>query len=169
MPESTPIYGFTYPCPGETVAPLAFATLANQIDAKLAEVGADAFLAANRFNVDHPTSPLQVIPVNVETALTSALTMYTAPVAGVYVVHAVVADDGTAATMTFFRAVIRNNGTPLFRHGQATPGNSARPAIPVGPIVAAAGDVFSVAVLFNGSGTVGVTCQFDAKMIVRIA
>lgn len=169
MPGQTPVYNFPYPCPDETVSPLDFQLLANAIDAKLVEVNQDAVLAANRFNVDLATSPIQVIPVNVDTTLTSPLATYTIPVAGVYIAHAFVNDDGTAGAMTMWRARIRQNGVVRYGHGQASPGNSNRPAIPVGPIVAAAGDVITVSAFFNGVGTVGVTCALDVKMNVRIA
>jgi hypothetical protein len=170
MPDSTPIYGFTFPCPDETVSPAAFALLANQIDAALTLVNADAFLAANRFNVDLSASGFQVIAVNVETALTSVAATYTLPMSGVYIVHAVFTDDpGAGPTVTFFRGRVFQNGVFRFGFGQSTDNNTVHAMQPIGPIVGAAGDVITLRAFFNGAGTLGVNGRLDAKMIVRIA
>lgn len=170
MPESTPIYGFTYPCPDEVVTSAHFATLANQIDAKLLELDADQNLALNRPNVDVAQAGFQTIPVGVETVLTSPDATYTASMSGVYVVRGSVADDpGASPTITGWRARVRRNGVTQFGFTHSTPGNTVHPLQPTGVIVATAGDVFTIAVLFTGAGTLNVGGAMQAKLITRIA
>ena len=170
MPESTPIYGFTYPCPDETVGPLAFSTLANQIDSKLTELRADEIAALNRRNSDTAQVGYQNIPNTVETALTSPDTMYTVTEAGVYVVRAVVRNNPAGSpTITGWRARIRQNGVSRFGFSHSTPNNNVNPLNPTGVMVAAVGDVFSVVVLFTGAGTMDVAGSMQVKLITRIA
>lgn len=170
MPESTPIYGFTYPCPDEVVTAAAFATLANQIDAKLLELDADEEAALNRRNSDTAQVGFQTIAVNVETALTSPDTIYTVTVPGVYVVHAVVTDNPSGSpTITGWRARVRQNGVARFGFTHSTPSNTVNPLEPGGVIVAAAGDVFTIAVLFTGAGTLDVAGSIQVKLITKIA
>lgn len=167
MPESTPIYGFTSPCPGETVTSAAFATLANQIDAKLLEVDADRVAALNRRNVSLNGGAVQTIPANVNTLLTLTGSTYTIPQAGVWIVRVSV-NTTSSPTVTMMRAQVRQNGTVRFEFIQNTEGDTTNPVTPVGPIVAAAGDVITTMFQFNGAGTMDVFANLDAKLIVRI-
>lgn len=170
MPDFTPVYGFTFPCPDEVVTSAHFATLANQIDAKLLELDADENLALNRPNIDVEQVGFQTIPVNVETVLTSPFTTYTASISGVYVVRGRVTDDpADSPTITGWRARVRQNGVARFGFTHSTPNNNVNPLIPTGVIVAAAGDVFTIAVLFTGAGTLDVAGAMEAKLITRIA
>lgn len=169
MPDSTPIYGFTYPCPDETVSSAAFATLANQIDAKLAELNSDLTFALVRPNVQLDSgSTSQNIVAGVDTVLTLASSTYTIPVAGVWVVRVQVGLFTGSATVTSVRARIRQNG--VVRHGfiQNIKNNSVLTAIPAGPIVAAAGDVITTMYVFNGAGNYNVYARLQAKLLVRI-
>lgn len=168
MPESTPIYGFTSPCPGETITSAAFTTLANQIDAKLLEVDNDRFMALNRRNVSVPGgSAVQTIPANVNTLLTLAGSTYTIPEAGVWIVRVSVSSFGLP-TVSMMRAQVRQNGTVRFEFIHNTEGDTPNPVIPFGPMVAAVGDVITTMFQFNGAGTMDVFATLDAKMIVRI-
>lgn len=169
MPDTTPIYGFTFPCPDETITSAAFTTLANQIDAKLLDVNADLTLALNRPNMDQgATTPTQTITAGVDTVLTIATSLYTIPAAGVWVVRASINTLGVA-TVNMMRGRIRQNGTVRFSYVTNTEGNNPGPVIPLGPIVAAAGDAITLQFLFNGAGTMDVFANLNAKMLVRIA
>ena len=148
----------------------AFSTLANQIDAKLSQLAADENLALNRPNIDVAQAGYQTIPVNVETVLTSPFTMYTASMAGVYIVRGDVhIDPASSPTVSGWRARVRQNGVFRFGFTHSTPNNTVNPVSPIGPIVSAAGDVFTIAVLFTGAGTMDVAGAMQAKLITRIA
>jgi hypothetical protein len=167
MPAQTPIYGFTYPCPDEVVTPSAFTTLANQIDTKLNDVNSDLSFALNRNNVSLPATTTQTISANTDTVLTLSGSTYTIPVAGVWVVRVLVRtnDIPTVATMW---ARVRQNGVVKFGYMQNTEGDSPVPVPPHNALVAAAGDVITTLFTFIGAGTMNVTAELDAKLIVRI-
>lgn len=168
MPESTPIYGFTYPCPDETITSAAFNTLANQIDTKLNDVNNDLILALNRPNVDQGGSAvLQTIAAGVDTVLTIPEATYTILTPGVWMVRAVI-NTFNLPTVNMMRGRIRQNGVVRYSYTTNTEGNNPGPVIPLGPIVAAAGDVISLQFLFNGAGTMDVFATLTAKMWVRI-
>lgn len=168
MPESTPIYGFTYPCPDETVSSASFTILANQIDAKLADVNNDLTLALNRPNVDQSdNSTTQNIAAGVDTVLTLPSSTYTISTAGVWMVRAQVHTFGLP-TVNMMRGRIRQNGVVRYSYTTNTEGNNPGPTFPLGPIVAAVGDVITLQFLFNGAGTMDVFASLTAKMWVRI-
>jgi len=169
MPASTPIYGFTYPCQGETISPAAFSTLANQIDVKLAEVEADRFLALNRYNSDLSGFPSEVVPNGVDTTLTSPASTYTLPMAGVYIFDVTADPTSTPATVNMLQASVYQNGVFRFAMTKNTEGNSAVDSTPSGPIVGAAGDVITTRFFYSGSGTMNVRSTMSVKMLVRIA
>lgn len=168
MPENTPIYGFTFPCPGDLITAGSFTTLANQIDTKLVDVNNDLTFALNRPNVDQTeTSVVQTIAAGVDTVLTVPSSLYTIPMAGVWIVRAMI-NTFSAATVNMMRGRIRQNGVVRYSYTTNTEGNNTGPVFPVGPIVAAAGDAISLQFLFNGAGTMDVFATLSAKMIVRI-
>lgn len=170
MPDSTPIYGFTYPCPGEVVSPLAFSTLANQIDAKLLELEADETLALNRRNSDTAQVGYQTVTFNTETVLTSLDARYTVTVPGVYVVRGRVHNDPAGSpNITGWRARVLQNAVVRFGFSHSTPNNNVNAIYPTGVMVAAAGDVFTISVLFTGGGTMDVAGGMAVKLITRIA
>jgi hypothetical protein len=168
MPESTPIYGFTSPCPDETISPAAFSILANQIDTKLVDVNNDLTYALNRYNVTLPAVGTQTITANTDTVLTLASSTYTFPVAGIWIVRVQV-NPSTFPTVTMMWARIRQNAVNKFGFQHNTAGNVTNPVIPVGPMVAAAGDVVTTFFRYNGAGTMDVNVELRAKLIVRIA
>lgn len=166
MPADTDIYGFTYPCPGEAINPATIALLAGQIDAKLSDVNTDWVEMLNRRNTT-VQGVTQNIPALVETVL--ATPTYVLPVAGVYVVAFEVFSLSTPATINSFRARPRINVTNRFGVTMNTENfitSGPRPAVPV---VGAAGDTVSVAVLYNGAGTMDVQARLGAKLLCRIA
>lgn len=169
MPGQTPIYGFIYPCPDETVSPAAFSTLANQIDAKLLELQADYTLMLNRKNYDEFSSiPSQVVAAGVDTVLTDPALNYTIPMAGVYVVSTFMNTSG-AATVNMRRVRVRQNAVVRFGATSNTETNNLITPNPSGPIVAAAGDVISLTYLFNGALTESVAGRLSVRMLVRTA
>lgn len=169
MPASTPIFGFTYPCPDETITPSAFLTLANQIDAKLLELEADRFLALNRFNSDLDNAAIQTITNGVDTTLTSPSSTYTLPMSGVYVFHVDVRPTSSPATISTTQATVHLNTVYLFGQTQNNEGNSTRNISPSGPIVGVTGDVITTRVFYVGSGTMDVQVHMSVKMLVRTA
>lgn len=167
MPESTPIYGFTYPCPGEVVSAASFTVLANQIDAKLVDVNNDLTAALNRRNFYVNGSGTQAIPAGADTVLTIPGMTYVIPEAGVWIVRAAVFAQSSPAT-NMMRTRVRQNGVVRFAFTQNTEGGTLVPPIAFGPMVAAVGDTVTVAFLYNGLGTMDVSGNLSAKMIVRI-
>jgi hypothetical protein len=166
MPENTEIYGFTFPCPGEAITPAAIATLTGQIDVKLSDVNTDWSEMINRRNTT-VQGVTQNIPQGVDTVL--ATPTYTFPVAGVYVVAAEVFSLSTPATINMFRGRLRINATPRFGVTMNTENfitSGPRPAV---VMVAAAADVASITVLYNGTGTMDVQGRMAAKLLCRIA
>lgn len=173
MPENTPIYGFTYPCPGDPINATTFATLANQIDAQLLVLQDDEEWALGRYSVSQTMSPNQAgLVQGVETALSNANSTYVIPADGVYIANA--ATQGIATTsVDSMRLRLRLNGVPI-------PGrsynNAASPFpdstqvfdIPSNPFVAVTGDTISAAVLWFGVGTLTAFLRLDVRMIVRI-
>lgn len=168
MPENTPIYGFTYPCPDEVVSAADFTSLANQIDAKLLDVNNDLNAALLRRNIQVTPPGTQVITAGVETTLTIPGMTYVIPEAGVWIFRVAVFPQ-TFPTVQMMRARIFQNG--LLRSGftHNTESNVTNPPIPFGPIVAAVGDTITTRFLYSGAATMTVSAVLSAKLIVRIA
>lgn len=171
MPANTPIYAFTYPCPGEDVDPLAFQTLAGQIDTKMNDVNNDYLLALGRRNVDLPITAAgtQVIAAGADTVLTPASSTYTFPAAGIYSISAGVTINAAAATLNMERLRVRQNAVLRFATTR-NPGNELGVEINAyGVMVAAAADVLTMSYLFNGTGNQTVAPYLSVKMLCRIA
>lgn len=173
MPANTPIYGFTYPCPDDTVDAADFATLANEIDAQLLSMQDDEDWSLGRYSVQQTMSPNQAgLAQGVETVLVNAGSTYVIPADGVYIANAF---TQVTATTSVDSARLR-----LRRNGVAIPGRTYNNAnapfatntftfsIPSNPFVCAAGDTISAAVLWFGVGTATVFFVLDVRMIVRI-
>lgn len=167
MPAQTPIYGFIYPCPDEIISPMAFQTLANQIDSKLLDLQNDYTAMLNRYNFDSPVAPGQVVPAGVDTALTAAVLNYVTPVAGLWIVRGY-AQANAAGVTNMRRLRVRLNGVSRPGTTQNAEGNNFIVPMTVVPLVAAAGDTISLTYLFNGTVTETVFGRLDAKMLVRI-
>lgn len=166
MPDSTPIYGFTYPCPGETVDATDFQLLANQIDAALAVVDQDYDLALNRYNFDQDGT-LQNIPAGVDTAITAP--QYTLPVAGVFLVSARTVTLSSPATFNALRTRIQQAAVSRFGFTSNTELNTGRTFTTSGPIVGTAGQVIRATCLFSGAATLDVSVSLSVRMVCRIA
>lgn len=167
MPANTPIYGFTYPCPGDLITAGAFTTLANQIDAKLLDLSDDLDIGLNRHSTFLYALPPQLVPTGVDTALT-ALT-YVIPMAGVWIVKANAFTADNPATITVERIRVLQNAVYRFGFTQNTEGNVPKQCDAQGPIVAAVGDIISVNFLHTASVAINVGGHFAAKMLVKSA
>jgi len=168
MPDATPIYGFPYPCPGETISPSAFSGLALAIDAKLLDVNNDLTFALNRPNFDNDFSSTQVITAGVDTVLTTTDSTYTISVAGVWVFWMALSVTVNPATITSQRLRVRQNGTVRFGYTQDNEGNNTLQNYAVGPIIAAAGDVITGQFLYTGTGTMTIQTKISGKLVCRI-
>lgn len=166
MPNSTPIYGFTYPCPGDTVDAADFQLLANQIDAQLAVVDADYDLALNRFNVDF-FGTLQNIAAGVATAITTP--QYTLPADGVFLVSARTVTLSAPATFNALRTRVQQAAVSRFGFTSNTELNTGRTFTTSGVIVGTAGQVIRAECLFSGAATLDVSVSLSVRMVCRIA
>jgi hypothetical protein len=168
MPKNTDIFGFTYPCPGDTIDAVVFKTLADQIDAKLADVDADWSAALNRRNIDIGSATQSGIASGVDTVITSTDSQYVVPVAGIWLFSIQCIHSGWA-TINVARLRVRQNGTLRFSQTANCENNSQQLPHPKGPMVCAAGDTISTAFFFTGTGTATVSNVFSAKLIARLA
>lgn len=168
MPSTTPIFGFPFPCPGDTIDATSFTNLANAIDAKLLEVQADMVFALNRPNIDRDDAGTQVINPGVVTTLTTTDSTYTVTTAGVYIFWVEVAATAFPATVTYQRAQVLQNAVVRFGFTQDSEGNNTAICRPFGPIVAAAGDVITTTFLWTGTGTYTIQSKLSAKLLCRI-
>lgn len=166
MPESTPIFGFPYPCEDEQITVASFANLANSIDIKLAQLQADEFEALNRYSAGG-SSDILAVAAGVDTVMTGADATYTIPAAGVWLLQATTFTVVNPATSTSTRLRVRKNGVVQFGTRQ-NPENGIFDFMAVGFIVAAAGDVISYQILYSGTGTWTVAAGWEASMFIRI-
>lgn len=171
MPESTPIYGFTYPCEGEPVDAADFTLLATQIDTQMSSIQADEDYATGRYVNRTGAADQAGIVAGVETVLVNAGSTYVVPVDGVYWVCARARMSIAAANLGSSRLRIRLNAVTMFGqtfNGSATSSLSGT-MTPVGAIRAAAGDTISQAIIFFGTGPGTATSQrLNVRQIVRI-
>ena len=171
MPTSTPIYGFPYPCPGETVGPSAFLNLANAIDAKLLQVRADETAALNRPNARRETAALSNTATAGVLAVTTGVgSSFTIPAAGVWIVTAFVPGIGGLGLFNEIRLRVRQNTTPRFGVTRnTTTGLTFFNTICIGPLVCAVGDTIDTDFFYTGTLTITYSVILNLKMIVRIA
>lgn len=171
MPRTTPIFGFPYPCPGETVGPGAFQNLANAIDSKLNEIRADETAALNRPNARRQTAALSNSATNSVLAVTTGPnSSFTIPAAGVWIVTAFVPGIGGAGAFNEIRLRVRQNTTPRFGTTRnTTTGLTVFNTITIGPLVCAVGDVIDTDFFYTGTLTITYSVIMNLKMIVRIA
>lgn len=168
MPETTPIYGFPYPCEGEDVSPVAFANLATAIDTKMLELQSDQYEALNRYN-QMSLSASNAIVAGAETVISGASSTYTIPVDGVWLISAkTVTTSVVGGVPTSHRLRVRKNAVVQYGNRQ-NPETATYDIQAVGSLVAAAGDIISFTFLFGGTGTWTLSINWRAQMLVRIA
>jgi len=166
MPANTPIYGFTYPCPGDTVDAADFQLLATQIEAALVVVDQDYDLALNRFNVDL-NGNTQNIAAGVATVIT--VPQYTIPADGVYLVSAIISPASSPATFNALRVRVQQAAVSRFGFTINTELNTGRTYATSGPVVATAGQVIRAEALFSGAATLDVFVNLSVREVCRIA
>lgn len=173
MPENTPIYGFTYPCPGDPVTAASFTTLANQIDTRLLSMQDDEEWALGRYSVQQTMTPNQgAIAQGVETALVNAGSTYVIPADGVYVANGITQITSTTSVDSA-RLRLRLNAVSIpgrsYNNANAPfATNTFNFTVPSAPFVAVTGDTISAAVLWFGVGTGTAFFVLHVRMVVRI-
>lgn len=168
MPETTPIYGFPYPCLDEAVSFTDFEALGDAVDAKLLEVQADADYAVGRYNVSQNAGSQAGIAAGVETVMTNVGAQYVVPVSGVYLTFVDV-DILAVTSITWNRMRVRLNGVPTYGRTTNNENGFFRYQVVPCPLIAAAGDTISCAFLYGGTGTATVSMYLSSRLIVRIA
>lgn len=171
MPDSTPIFSFPYPCPGEVVGPMAFLNLANAIDAKLNELAADETAALNRPNARRQTAAnSNPATASVLAVTTGAGSSFTIPEAGVWIVTAFLPAVGGPGVTNELRLRVRQNTTPRFGVTRnSTTFITFQNTICIGALVCAVGDVIDSDFFYTGTLTITYSVILNLKMIVRIA
>lgn len=170
MPDSTPIYSFPYPCPGEAVTAGSFSALANAIDAKLNSLKDKEFAALHRPIVDQFVEDF-LVAVGVETPITGPGSSFVIPINGIYIVNVkCTADGGFNPPMTGAHVRVRQNAVNRFGNMIFPPTAGNSPNVnAVGPIVGTTGDVMDVTVRQQGAAPVLFDLLIRAKMIVALA
>ncbi len=167
MPASTPVYGITYPCSGETIDPSVFATFANTLDAALAQGTAALAQATNRPNVQVQATAAQAVVINVVTTLTYTTEIYdndamadlaannerlTIQTDGVYFIWGAF-NTGSTTTQTSAAVILTVNGVERGRY-KTRPiaiNNFASVSMSM-PMSLLAGDIVRMQGLWTGSG-----------------
>lgn len=162
MPQNTPIYGFTYQCPGDVVDAADFTTLGAQIDAVIAAQDTARNDALNRYNSGTIFGASQAVAANTDTTLATPL--YTFPVAGIWVVRGSMNNPGFA-TVNMTRVRIRHNTTDYDGQTQNTEPNIGLEPWAGVPLVVAAGDTCQLRVMYNGVGPVNISGNMTVRMI----
>jgi hypothetical protein len=129
---STPVYGITYPCSGDTIDAGVFQTFSDTLDAALETVRAELAQATNRPSAQIYQGGTVPIPIAVATDVTATFTTevfdnddmanlavnndrLTIQTGGVYWVSMTVqVSDFT--TLTSVSAILQRNGVDFFRH-----------------------------------------------------
>lgn len=128
MPESTPIYGIPYPCPGETIDSDVFADFANAVDAAMTAVAATSVEALNRPNAKVQLTASDALAAGVELQLTfdveawdndgmanvPAVDALTIQTAGTYLVVGASTIATTGGTFTVAQIALKRNATTLY-------------------------------------------------------
>jgi hypothetical protein len=165
MPASTPIYGITYPCGGDTIDSAVLETFARSVDAALAQGRADLARATGRPNALVYTTTSQAVVINTATELgfdgSSSdydnddmvnLSTNNGPAIvtpGAYLVWGELWITDGFTTLTSASAIITVNGIERARH--ITSSDDIDYAVTV-PLLLAAGDVVELQALWTGTG-----------------
>lgn len=165
MPESTPVYGITYPCATDVIDAADFATFATDVDNALAILNDLSQTALTR-PAARITGSVISLPTGVDTLATyiaedfdndgmadlavstSRLTVQTA---GTYMVifEAII---NSATTNTSAAVAIAKNGTIEYRKKDGNTTNSLMPLLVAGLFDAVPGDFFTGLGYWTGTG-----------------
>lgn len=168
MPDQTPIYDFTYPCPGEVVNEASFSTLTGEIDAVTTTLDTAAFYALNRYNVLPVIGNSELAAVGVTTLPTP---QYVFPADGIWEVYAELTGFGSGeTTINGHRVFFLHNATEYHGQTQNTEANTAIPPWAQNVLIVAAGDTLRVRYFWSGTGGPrSVTAMLSARMLCRLA
>lgn len=168
MPASTPVYGITYPCGGDTIDPSVFATFADSMDAALAQGAAEMAQLTNKPNAQVSAQVFpQLVVLNTITTLTFNTEVYdndamadlavnndrlTIQTDGAYLIWGMFA-TGSTTTQTSIAIILTVNGTERGRY-KVRPRSSdtfGQTELTM-PMNLVAGDIVRMQGLWTGSG-----------------
>lgn len=171
MPQTTPIYAFPYPCPGELITAATFANLANAIDTKMQDVVNDENYALGRYSASI-TSASNIAAPGVPLVTAGASSTYVLPASGLWEITAYMPTHTfSVATATSMRMRVRQNAVNRFG-SMEKPGTSNidnRQSC-TGMILGVVGDTISTEILYTGPPvSYTYTVNIQAKLVVRTA
>lgn len=169
MPASTPTYGITYPCGGDTIDPIVLATFANTLDAALAQGVSELARVTGRPNAQVVAfAPTQPVVLNVATTLTFDTEIYDndamADLAvnndrlmiqtdGAYLIWGMFATGTGAATMTSAAIILTVNAVERGRAKTRPRSGQTSTQIDLSmPMNLVAGDIIRAQALWTGTG-----------------
>jgi hypothetical protein len=168
MPATTPVYGITYPCGGDTIDPGVLATFANSIDAALAQGAAELAQVTGRPNAQVIRFlPAQAVVLNTVTTMTYVDETYdndgmadlavnndrlTVQTSGAYFIRGRV-NAGSATTMTSVAVILTVNGAERGRSKTRPLTTEDFGEVELSmPMNLVAGDIIRMQTLWTGSG-----------------
>jgi hypothetical protein len=168
MPASTPVYGITYPCGGDTIDPAVLAVFANSIDAALAQGAAELAQVTGRPNAQVARSlPAQAVILNTITTITYVDEVYdndamadlatnndrlTVRTDGGYFIQGRVT-AGSATTMTSVAVILTVNGIERGRSKTRPLSTEAFGDVSLSmPMNLVVGDIVRMQTLWTGTG-----------------
>lgn len=167
MPATTPVFGITYPCSGDTIDPAVFATFANTLDAAL-QSGTDTVATAlNRPNVQVSATTNQSIVLATDTTLNfdterydndsmgagGLITTLNVNTTGVYLLSATAILNSGFTTLTTLSLFATVNGLEVLRYKTKNPTFSGGTKCTLaGPIDCLAGSSVQVRARWTGTG-----------------
>lgn len=164
MPASTPVYGITYPCGGDTIDADAFATFASTMDAALAQGAADLAAVTDKPNAQLSAITAQTVVINTSTNLTFETEVYdndgmgnlatnndrlTCQTAGAYFVWGAFALVSGFTTLTSVNVILTVNGIEQGR--QIVEGDTGFYGLTI-PVNLVVGDIVRVQARWTGTG-----------------
>jgi hypothetical protein len=168
VPASTPVYGITYPCSGDTIDPAALAVFANSMDAALVQGAAELAQVTSRPNAEVSTfTPVQPVVINTATNLTYTVESYdndnmadlavnndrlTVRTDGIYLVRGAFF-TGSTTTQTSATVILTVNSLERgrFKTRPRSSQTNAQVSLCI-PMSLVAGDIIRMQGLWTGSG-----------------
>lgn len=169
MPETTPIYGFPYPCPGDPINATDFQDLADAIDAQMAVIQDDMDLALNRYNVQQTVAAQALIPPAVETILASAGSTYVLQADGFYLASLRMFLLPVGGVLASARFRLRLAATAIPGYTQYLGNFAQGTQLTAVPIFGTTGQTVDIGVTYFGTGTATVSGGLDVRLVARTA
>lgn len=187
MPASTPVYGITYPCSGDTIDPTIFATHAISIQAALAQVSAlETQLLEPPAALVRQNLGTQSIAAGVTTVATYDFVVYdtaamfnsgtptllTITQPGTYVANFQLRMFSAPTTLTSFRAALRLNGAEVsyVKSDDSTVAFGVDTPMWTSALLPflVAGDTISTTALFTGTGNMPIATLLSLTRLSTI-